>query len=372
MLHNSNTTNQKPLQQQGKNNSGNFSSTNNPTTTTTNTSTSCQGTRKASHNISMSRTVRCVLVDVSCILHVSNRKWNNELIDAILALRKHKRIVKFVLDTTTRKPKEILKELNQLGYYDITVDDIITTTTATQSLLVRNKFKPYCLMMKDNKDYKDVLGENNINRPPYNSVLVGSSASLANFENMNKAFRVLQKHPNLIVLHSDESMQSQQHQLTNNDSDVDQQQKQILLSLGPGSFCKTLSDTANCTITSMDKFSPAFLEEARISDIPLGETCFIGDNINVGIQNARDAGFGTTLLVKTGPSYQKGDENKMENGPSRTFDTVVDAMHFILSKERARAKKLMLGRKVASGGVGGVRGGTGRMTTTPMTRPINI
>ena len=394
---------------------------------------------KKSNNcqFTMGPTIRAVIIDLSCILYAvdKNRIIMNEMVDAVAALKKHKRLVKFVANTTTRTPTDILKQLNQLGFEDITKEDIITTIVATKSYLKKQKlYHPYCFMMDEKiaselqqqqqqdgpKQQKVNDTNNNTNSTNYNCVVIGTSPSTnMTHKTMDKAFHILQKYPtNLISLSSNDFVgggrdSNNNHHHMNKDSLLPNS-----ISLGPNIYCKTLETAVNqhnnnntinnnnteeyydfettptpcCETTYMDNFSTTFLEQARVHDIPLKETCFIGcGTIHVGISSAREVGFGMTLFVKNiggggsgsgssgsgsgnrgsiGSASVLDDTNNVhqsnENGPSKICISTVEAMNFLLSKERARAKKLMLGRnkKGTAASAGSAAAGIGRPTTT--------
>jgi hypothetical protein len=135
-----------------------------------------------------------------------------------------------------------------------------------------------------------------------------------NVSNLNQAYRILLKSPKLIAIHRANYMR-----------DVDDE-----LSLGPGGFVTALESAANCTACVMGKPSNEFFQSAMWPDIAVEETCMIGDDIVGDIQGAKDAGIGTTILVRTG-KYRTGDEQK--SAPTAICDSIVQAVDYILAMD---------------------------------------
>ena len=416
---NRNRASGRSLTETRSNNNNNNNDNNNNNNTAT-TSKSSDTTPKKNTQFTMGPTMLAVIIDLSCILYAvdKNRIIMDEMVDAVAALKKHKRLVKFVANTTTRTQSDILKQLIQLGFDDITKDDIITTVVATKSLLRKKKFRPYYLMMDEKmtseleqQDEKQRENTNNNNhKKNYNCVVIGTSPSCnMNHKTMDKAFHILQKYPkNLFSLCNNDYVggDGSAHSINNHKDHLVPNS----ISLGPNIYCKTLESAVNrhndnvnnnsnineeyeydyetkptpsCETTYMDNFSMTFFEHARIHDIPLKQTCFIGcGDIHAGITSARESGFGITLFVKNiggsgsgsggrssiGSTSYKDlllEDSPSENGPSKICMSTVEAMNFLLSKERARAKKVMLGRNkkgtaaagsaVSSAAAGGVR-----------------
>jgi ribonucleotide monophosphatase NagD (HAD superfamily) len=104
------------------------------------------------------------------------------------------------------------------------------------------------------------------------------------------------------------------------------------LSLGPGGFAAGLETAATCEAVVMGKPSRDFFESALWSDIPKSEVCMIGDDMISDIQGARDAGIGTSILVQTG-KYRSGDEDTLENTPTITCPSFIEAVDFILHSD---------------------------------------
>jgi HAD superfamily hydrolase (TIGR01458 family) len=268
--------------------------------------------------------IRTVLIDVSGTLHTGDKAVHGA-IEAIASLRAANKKIRFLTNTTTKSSADLLKQLTKLGF-DVQEGELITSVMATRQYLIKNKLRPYCLM----EDTSDFEGGVNLD-PPHNCVVLGLAPSKLDYESMNTAFRVLLRHPNLLAIHEAPYIR-----------DTDGQ-----LSLGPGAFSQGLEMAASCKAIVLGKPSKAFFESALFDGISANDTCIVGDDIFQDIQGGLEAGLGTAILVQTG-KYQKGDEHKIENEPTLTCPSIVDAVNFILAAERAKQKKMQLGRKVAA------------------------
>ena len=252
--------------------------------------------------------IRAVLVDLSGTLHIGDQVIPGAM-EALQQLRSAGKRVKFLTNTSTKSSTALLDHLHKLGF-SIQPEELVTSVLATRSYLLQKKLRPL-LLMEDTSDMKGVAPT----APPYDSVVVGLAPSQFDYNTLNEAFRVLLENPdNLVAIHRANYLR-----------DVDGE-----LSLGPGGFVTCLEAASHATAIVMGKPSKTFFESALWPDIPVEETCMIGDDVTQDIQGSIDAGIGHSILVQTG-KYRSGDESKIR-APMENFHvakSIVEAVDFI-------------------------------------------
>lgn len=102
--------------------------------------------------------------------------------------------VKFCTNETQCTRESLVKKLNKLGF-SLTLREIYSPAPLVKSYIQENKLRPYLLVHTQAlDDYSD------IKQSEPNCVVVGDAAEEFNYENMNKAFRVLLNAENPILL----------------------------------------------------------------------------------------------------------------------------------------------------------------------------
>jgi HAD superfamily hydrolase (TIGR01458 family) len=257
-----------------------------------------------------SSSIHAVLIDLSGTLHIGDQVIPGA-VQAVQRLRDAGKRVRFLTNTSTTSSTGLLQKLHDMGFH-VAQEELLTSVLATRNYLMQHNLRPFCIM----EDTSDLSNEALDLTPPHNCVVVGLAPTKFNYENLNQAFRVLLKHPKLVAIHRAKYLR-----------DTDGQ-----LSLGPGGFVAGLETAATCEAVVMGKPSRDFFESALWSDIPKSEVCMIGDDMISDIQGARDAGIGTSILVQTG-KYRSGDEDTLENAPTITCPSFIEAVDFILQSD---------------------------------------
>jgi HAD superfamily hydrolase (TIGR01458 family) len=266
--------------------------------------------------LSKQQTIRAVLLDLSGTLHIGDTPIPGAL-EAVQQLQSHPNLqVRFLTNTSKSSSEGLLKQLTSMGF-SVAPENLITSVLATRNYLQRNNLRPFCIM----EDVRDFVGHVPLD-PPHECVVVGLAPSKLNYEQLNTAFRILRnthhdtKKPSpLIAIHRANYMRDVAGEL----------------SLGPGPFVTALESATNTSAFVMGKPSRAFFESAAVDDIPLSETCMIGDDALQDIQGAIDAGIGAAILVQTG-KYLAGDEGKLKGGPTKICESIVQAAQIILEQ----------------------------------------
>ncbi|KAG7349162.1 HAD-superfamily hydrolase [Nitzschia inconspicua] len=293
-----------------------------------------------------SPTIKAVLIDLSGTLHVGDQPIPGAR-EALQRLRQSGRRIRFLTNTSAKSTTQLLEQLNGPNLqFDISRDDLTTSVLATATYVKKHNLKPLCLMEDVSDmpaDVQDIQPKNDALRATtvpsttsFDSVVVGLAPTQFHYSQLNMAFRILLHHSNnLIAIHRANYVR---------DSSSSGE-----LSLGPGAFVAALETSSGCdTAKVMGKPSREFFSSALWDDVPVEETCMIGDDILADIQGARAVGIGTTILVQTG-KYLPGDESKstslasheeeedqlkMSGSSSDVFrlcPSVVEAVDFILS-----------------------------------------
>ena len=268
-------------------------------------------------------TIKAIFIDLSGTIHISNKP----IPGAIEACKRlfHKTSskdvqIKFLTNTTTVSSNTLLQNLRTIGFDKdcIPIDTyIMTSVNATKEFLMSKDLRPLCLVESDLLEYD--LKNVNFDNP--NCVLVGLSPDSFNYNDLNKAFRLIEKlkkveheHPLIIAMHRANYIR------------VDDGE----LSLGPGAFIAALEAATGITAKVIGKPNPSFFN-AGLSNLGVKaeESIMIGDDIRQDIAGSFDANFAGGILVRTG-KYCNGDESMIDGViPSFVADSFVEAVDFI-------------------------------------------
>ena len=271
--------------------------------------------------MSASPCIRGVLLDLSGTLHEGSRVIPGAT-EAIQALFDASLNIRILTNTSTVSSVALYQQLQEMGFTSIRPNQIYTSVLAMREYLVRHNLRPYCLL-EDTSDFDGIVPL----EPPHNAVVVGLAPSKFNYEHMNRAYQILQQHPNnLIAMHRSPYVKAQDG----------------TTHLGPGVFVAALEaaiattndhnhNNNHATTVIVGKPSRTFYETVMWDSIPPEEICMVGDDVMQDIEGAQKAGIGTTLLVRTG-KYRTGDEHKAK--PTAVVSSIVDAVEYILETNR--------------------------------------
>ncbi|KAH8297922.1 hypothetical protein KR018_000693 [Drosophila ironensis] len=244
--------------------------------------------------------IKAALIDLSGTLHVEDDPTPN----AVSALARHVTLqlrsgkasliyivycilfrlraagvaVKFVTNTTKESRKTLHKRLCEIGF-EVDASEIYSSLSAAVAFVEANKLNPYYLLSDDAR--QDFPPEDTYHY--FDSVVVGLAPKAFNYEQMNKAFKVLleQKGSQLVAVH-------QGKYYKRGDG----------LALGPGAFVKGLEYATGRTAKVIGKPNPYFFEGALAGRDP-ASCVMIGDDANDDIVGAMSVGM-LAIQVKTG------------------------------------------------------------------------
>ncbi len=227
-------------------------------------------------------------------------------VEALARLRKAGIVVRFLTNTTRSPRRALVDKLARLGI-EAEPDAIFTPAFAARHML--DGRTPHLLvhprLVEDFPDH-DETGSADV-------VLVGDAGETFTYAALNAALRALENGAALMALAKNRVFQ-----------DGDGQP-----SLDSGPFVAALEYATGQEADVIGKPAQAFFDAARASlGTEAAETVMIGDDVEGDIGGALAAGL-AGVLVRTG-KYKKGDESRIEPGPTAMCDDLAAAVSWIL------------------------------------------
>ena len=222
---------------------------------------------------------KAILFDIDGVLEFQGRAYPGapELLDF---LRSKGIIIRILTNSTLKSRKYCTAKLTQLGFH-ILEEEVITAAYATAKYL--KKLNPQsCWIMLNGKGIEEFEGlPFDPDTPEY--IVVGDYRAGFNFENMNKALKLLLTGSKLIVMIPEK---------------VDHSQGKVELTVG--AYGKMLEDAAAIEATWIGKPNK-FIFEMTLNTMAVDRknVLMVGDRVATDIIGARAAGI-KSVLVKTG------------------------------------------------------------------------
>uniref|UniRef100_F6YYU4 Haloacid dehalogenase-like hydrolase domain-containing protein 2 n=1 Tax=Ciona intestinalis TaxID=7719 RepID=F6YYU4_CIOIN len=250
--------------------------------------------------------IKAVLIDLSGTLHVGNNIIPGAQ-NAVNKLRKSRLKIKFVTNTTKESHQSLHDRLNRLGF-EVKKDEIFTSLSSVRTLIDKMKLRPHLMLSESAK--RDFFGVETENP---NAVVMGLSPDHFNYEEMNKAMKLLQNGAKLIAINKLRYFQRE------ND-----------IALGTGAFVAALEYATDVKSIVVGKPEKSFFHGAIESLGCRSEECvMIGDDVRDDVGGAIESGM-SGLLVKTG-KYRSGDEEKINLALEFVVNDVLSAVDLILA-----------------------------------------
>ncbi|XP_018365672.1 PREDICTED: haloacid dehalogenase-like hydrolase domain-containing protein 2 isoform X2 [Trachymyrmex cornetzi] len=200
--------------------------------------------------------------------------------------------IKFVTNTTKESSNYLYERLIKLGF-DLRKEEIFSSLVAARKLIISQRLKPMLLIdPAAMEDFQDLVTDN-----IPNAVVIGLAPSKFNYEELNKAFRLLLDGASLIAIHEGRYYKRPDG-----------------LALGPGPFIKGLEYASNTKAKVVGKPTIEFFKTA-LEETDTAQAVMIGDDVRDDVAGAQAAGI-RGILVQTG-KYRTGDENTIIPGPTR-------------------------------------------------------
>jgi HAD superfamily hydrolase (TIGR01458 family) len=249
-----------------------------------------------------------VLLDIDGVIVTSWRPVPGA-VDAVAALRRSGRPVRFLTNTTSRSSASVARALRDVGV-DLEDGDLITAGRATAELLRTRHVGATCLVLNDgsNDDLArasiDVVAATDPAAERADVVVVGSGGPGFTWDAVNRAVRALQGGAALVAMHG--SM------VWRTDDGV---------CVDGGAYVRLLEAAAGVVATTVGKPAPElFLAGARSLGCAPSAVVMVGDDLVSDVLAAQALGM-TGVLVRTG----KFRADVLASAPAPP-DVVVDSL----------------------------------------------
>lgn len=243
-----------------------------------------------------------VLFDIDGVLEFQGEAYPGA-VELLAGLRRKGIIIRILTNSTLKSRKACAAKLNQLGFY-VLEEEVITASWATARYLENLNPKSCWVMLKGKglDEFRNV--RLNSENPEY--IVLGDYREGFNFENMNKALKLLLEGTRLIVMIPEK---------------VDHSLGGVELTVG--AYGQMLEDAAGIKAIYIGK--PAtYMFELALSEIAVdhAQVVMIGDRVATDVLGARRAGI-KSVLVKTG-EFKESDLSSDE-----LPDIIVDSVREI-------------------------------------------
>lgn len=256
--------------------------------------------------------IKTVLIDLSGTLHVDKSAIPGAP-EALSKLRAANIRIKFVTNTTKESKRLLHENLTNLGFI-IEKEEIFTSLTAANELIVKKNYNPLYLVA--NEALEDLPKQKPADK--VDAVVIGLAPNEFHYEKLNEAFRYLNEGASLIAIH-----------------DGRYYKRKDGLALGPGCFVKGLEYSAGVKAQVVGKPNVSFFHSALLDEKP-NEVVMVGDDIQSDIGGAILAGM-LGILVQTG-KYQDSDLTKFSDiKPTVIVPSFVEAVDAIIKMNATSA-----------------------------------
>lgn len=223
--------------------------------------------------------IKGFLLDMDGVLYVGDTLIPGA--SATLAfLRQHKLPFRFITNTTTSTPDELLNKLKRLGL-DARREEIFSAVSATAKYLSLRGQPSLYLLVKDS--VKPCFAQFPLNDVAPDFVVLGDIGDNWDYHTLNQVFNMLMRGSKLICMHRNKYWQAEEG-----------------LRMDIGAFVAALEYVANTRAIVIGKPVQAFFQFALASlQLPPDKVAVIGDDIEVDIGGGQSIGL-QGILVKTG------------------------------------------------------------------------
>lgn len=223
--------------------------------------------------------VHALLLDMDGVFYVGD-----QLIDGangvLAALRNRKIPFRFITNTTTRTPAELVSKLDKLGL-TAQPDEIFTAVSATERFLAK-RGKPSCYLLL-RESVKECFRDYPFNDQNPDFVIIGDIGGTWDYATLNRVFNMLMNGSKLICMHRNKYFQTEEG-----------------LQMDIGAFVAALEHVSNVQAVVIGKPAPAFFQMALDSlGVEPEQAAIIGDDIESDIGGGQAVGL-QGILVKTG------------------------------------------------------------------------
>lgn len=253
--------------------------------------------------------VKGVLLDITGVLYNTSSDGTHVITGSLQAIQRLKDSsipVRLCTNESQLSREKISERLTSLGF-PVKLEEVFSPIPAAKKILRQQNQRPYLIVHKNAVDaFNDIVQENP------NCVLIGDAGDNFSYENLDKAFRVLQKTPVLYTMGYGKFYK---------ENDV------LVLDVGP--YSKLLEFATGVTPVIIGKPSTDYFNVA-VKDMGLNpsEVVMVGDDIIGDVKGAMDCGI-RGIQVRTG-KYRACDEPHPSVTPDAYVDNLAQAVDMII------------------------------------------
>jgi len=246
-------------------------------------------------------TIKAVFFDLSGVLYIGTDALPGA-VETVNRLRQHGFILRFVTNTASQPSEMILRQLTRLGF-EMTETELFTAPKAAKHYLLHHQLRPFCLIHTLLKSEFEDIDQTNPN-----CVLLGDAQENLTYQNLNKAFNLLEQGYPLIGIGKNKYYKDAEG-----------------FKLDAGTFIHALEWASDTQAIITGKPDKTFFEEVVASTgLSANQCLMIGDDVIGDVEGAIHAGL-QAKLVRTG-KYKDSDQNLLPKNAD-ILDSVAD-LHF--------------------------------------------
>jgi HAD superfamily hydrolase (TIGR01458 family) len=253
--------------------------------------------------------IKGVLLDISGVIHEGGKPVPGAA-KAVARLRSAGLPVHFLTNTTRRPRRKLIAELHSLGV-EVAAEELFTPVAAVCKWLEDNRFSLHLLVHPDLEE--DFSGCSTQGSP---ALVVGDAADRFSYQNLNAAFRLLEKGAPFLALAANRKFRDEDGEL----------------SIDAGAFVHALEYASGTNAKLFGKPAPDFFGACLASmGCAPDKAVMVGDDAESDVAGALSAGVGMAILVRTG-KYHKGEEAEVNPPPSAVVKDLPAAVDLILDR----------------------------------------
>lgn len=232
------------------------------------------------------QSVKAIFFDLSGVLYIGTEAIPGA-IETVKYFRQQGFVLRFVTNTASQSEQMVFEQLGRLGF-DCNIEELFTAPRAAKEYIFEHQLRPYCLIHKNLRAEFEELDQKNPN-----CVLLGDAGNDLNYQNLNKAFNLLEQGLPLIGIGKNKYYKDAEG-----------------FKLDAGAFIHALEWASGSEAIVMGKPGKVFFDQVVLSTGFQPQECLmIGDDVIGDVIGAIDAGL-QACLVRTG-KYKPADEEKL-------------------------------------------------------------
>tara|TARA_Y100000590_G_scaffold281308_2_gene316423 strand:- start:635 stop:1417 length:783 start_codon:yes stop_codon:yes gene_type:complete len=247
------------------------------------------------------KNIKGVLLDLEGVLY-SGDKLIDGVLETINKLKSKNLVIRYITNTTTTPRNSVFNKLRNFNL-PVNDSDVFSPTMGANIYLNEKKIKKIYLLTNQSliKDFDSF--EINENDPE--AVIIGDIYKEFNWENLNKAFQLINKNNSeIIALHKNKYCK---------------REDKITLDLGP--FVQALEYASDKSAIAIGKPEKKFFDLVlKNMNLPIDQVVMVGDDILSDISGAKKNNI-MAIQVKTG-KYQKKDEDSCFVQPDLRINSI--------------------------------------------------